>query len=122
MAARSAGRCAVFSLLPSLPSSPLFNVAALVEYPAGSKFAKLAAAIGDHVYDPIANTITLPEGVEWPDLKSNVLYVRDFYEDLWEKVLKGGVAGVDDVDGGVVYGTPGGEFPTAFLCYSLRTL
>ncbi len=107
MAVPNAAPCAV--LTPAVPAF-LPASAALVEYPAIDNLAKLAAAIRDHAYDPAANTITLAEGVGWPDLDSNVLYVRYFYQDLWEQVLKGGVAGVDDVDGEVVYGTPGGEY------------
>lgn len=35
--------------------------------------------------------IILPPGVNWPDMVSNVLFVRHFYADLWEKVLQNGL-------------------------------
>ena len=54
-------------------------------------------------------TITLPRGVFWPDMRSTVLFVRHFYENLWGNVLstckpQGGLADA------VIMGTPGSEY------------
>ena len=35
------------------------------------------------------DAFTLPEGVVWPDLKSPVLHMRDFFEDFVEGALSG---------------------------------
>jgi len=51
------------------------------------------------------NSIMLPAGVEWPDLGSRVLYVREFYKALWETALGRGVTAA-----AVILGTPGSEF------------
>lgn len=55
------------------------------------------------------SSIRLPEGVSWPDLKSNVLYVRYFYKPLWETVLQRGRVLADGADGCIILGTPGSE-------------
>ena len=54
------------------------------------------------------NTITLPDGVFWPDLRSPVLYVRHFYNDLYEHVLMK-CTSCPDNRGAVLLGTPGSE-------------
>jgi hypothetical protein len=38
------------------------------------------------------NCMVLPEGAEWPGLRSSVLYARLFYAELWETALGGGFA------------------------------
>jgi hypothetical protein len=54
-------------------------------------------------------TVTLPHGVFWPDMRSNVLFVRHFYENLWGKVLHTckPQGGLEDA---VIMGTPGSEY------------
>lgn len=54
------------------------------------------------------NTITLPDGVCWPDMESSVLYVRHFYKDLYEHVLKK-CTSLPSNRGAVLLGTPGSE-------------
>lgn len=56
------------------------------------------------------SSIRLPEGVSWPYLKSNVLYMRYFYKPLWESVLRRGRVRTDGVDGCIILGTPGSEY------------
>jgi len=46
----------------------------------------MLAARGTH------NSIVLPGGAEWPGLRSSVLFVRRFYDDLWGRVLGCGFA------------------------------
>lgn len=82
----------------------------MVLFPADSCHSKFAASIGSAVYDSAAKTITLADGVFWPDLKSNVLYIRHFYPDLWETVLNKGVANPGSISGAAILGTPGSEF------------
>lgn len=54
-------------------------------------------------------TVTLPHGVFWPDMDSTVLFVRHFYENLWEKVLNT-CKPQDDLRDAVIMGTPGSEY------------
>lgn len=63
----------------------------------------------DATYDPESNNITLPADVSWPELDSNVLYVRSFYKDLWESVLMRGRVVKRVINGAVILGTPGCE-------------
>lgn len=81
----------------------------LIECKPRSYFAKLAAAMRSAKYDPATKTITLPDGVRWPDLKSSILYARFFYNALWESVLKKGIPD-STCDGAVILGSPGSEF------------
>lgn len=89
---------------------PLFSNAALEDIAPTRPLAKLAAAMPRAVFDESRKILTLPDGVQWPDLKSSVLFVRHFYKDLWEGALNRCRAGVDGVDGAVVFGTSGSEF------------
>jgi hypothetical protein len=54
------------------------------------------------------NTITLPSNIFWPDMESTVLYIRHFYKDLWESVLKE-CTSLPSNRGAVIMGTPGSE-------------
>ena len=84
----------------------------LVECDPTDPGAKFAACIPDATITYRKNgtiqTITLPEGIFWPDLKSNVLYVRWFFNDLWESVLNCCKHRENPMlDGGVLLGSPG---------------
>ena len=52
------------------------------------------------------DSITLPNGVEWPDLQSSKLYIRSFYRPLWESAL---CHGLGELRGAAILGTPGSE-------------
>lgn len=69
----------------------------------------MASALWDAAVSADGKTITLPEGYEWSGLGSNVLYVRDFYNDLWEKTLHRCTA-TECLSSAVVLGLPGSEF------------
>jgi hypothetical protein len=78
--------------------------AGLVQLPADDPMAcflaaMLAATPGDDI-------ISLPVGMSWPGMGSNVLYVRDQYRPLWEAVLE---RGLGNLRGAAVLGTPGSE-------------
>ncbi len=57
--------------------------------------------------EQVGDTITLPDGVHWPDMGSGVLYVREEYAKMWEGVFKKGLA--DELRGAAIIGTPGSE-------------
>jgi hypothetical protein len=71
----------------------------------------LAAILRPEVHER-DGVVTLPDGVRWPDLASNVLFVRYFYKDLWEKVLQHGIG---SSRAAVLLGSPGSECSTALL-------
>ena len=84
----------------------------LVEYDPTDSLAKLAAGIPDATItyrkEGTIRTITLPEGIFWPDMESNVLYVRWFFNDLWESVLNCCKRRENPMQkGGVLLGSPG---------------
>jgi hypothetical protein len=54
--------------------------------------------------------VALPNSIMWPDLASNVLFVRYFYRDLWEKVLEQGLGSPRSA---VLLGSPGSEYYAA---------
>jgi hypothetical protein len=54
-----------------------------------------------------SNSVSLVDGVHWPDMGSSVLFVRSLYIGLWEVVLQAGLG--DDLRGAAVIGTPGSE-------------
>lgn len=61
--------------------------------------------------DVATQTITLGGGAQWRDMDSNVLYVRNFYADLWEGVLnKGRSLRFVLNHGAIILGTPGSEY------------
>ncbi len=75
-------------------------------------FVKLAAGMIKPTItyrkDGTIRTITLPDGIEWPDLKSSVLYVRSIVSDLWNSVLNRCERRKEPrLDAAVILGTPG---------------
>lgn len=86
-----------------------------MELPPGNAFAELAAALSMATVKPLAAhgldlaTITLPEGVSWPDMESRVLFVRPFYDALWSKVLRRCIGRNGVVNGAAILGSPGSE-------------
>lgn len=81
--------------------------ARLPEKTGGSMFASAedlkAATTSDD-----GKTITLPGDAQWNGLFSGVLYVRNFYEDMWASVL-GRCIATEECNAAVVLGLPGGE-------------
>ena len=68
-------------------------------------------------------SVVLPDGVQWPTLHSPVLFVRDFYEPFYGRVLNGMKAFKDDtgtrfVAKAILCGNPG-IAKTAFGMYAL---
>lgn len=102
-------RCDILSPLSLHPcSSP--HHAELVELPADDPLSIFAAAVAAADVDDATQTITLGGGAQWRDMKSNVLYVRSFYADLWEAVLNKGHSVRNVLEGGaIILGTPGSE-------------
>jgi len=80
--------------------------AGLEEYRAMHAMSKLARGVLEASEGK--DTITLPDGVRWPDMASPVLYVRHFYKDLYECVLKKCTSLPSNL-GAVLMGTPGSE-------------
>ena len=106
--------CKLNSHRPLLAVSPfVLQVSSSAHQKTLKPLAQLAVAMRDatYRYDPVSKTITLPVGVSWPDLDSNILYVRFFYKDLWdsESVLMHGCVVQGVVKGAVILGTPGCE-------------
>ncbi len=93
-------------ICPPLSPSPSPSLSGLNELPADDPLCKLARGL--LLASVAKNTIKLPDNVFWPDMASTVLYVRSFYKDLWESVLKSGIS-EDDNLGAVIIGTPGSE-------------
>lgn len=89
-----------------MPLSLSLSLSVLNELPADDPLSKLARGL--LLASAAENTIKLPDNVFWPDVDSTVLYVRSFYKDLWESVLRSGVSERGN-RGAVIIGTPGSE-------------
>ena len=76
--------------------------------PREAEHSRLLRAMLEPSVQRAGNTITLPEGTFWPDLYSEVLYVRYFYDALWNDVLKRGLS--EKIHGAIILGTPGSEW------------
>lgn len=84
--------------------------AELFELSATDPLSIFAAAVAAAEVDETQHTITLGGGAEWRDMRSNVLFVRDFYPALWEGVLNKGRSLPFVLTGGaIIIGTPGSE-------------
>jgi len=113
-------------IIVSAPPSSLRPVAStpldgLKEFVPGSSRGMAEPALIATLMDRIvvgANTMTLPSEFSWPDMSSNVLFVRDFYADLWTSVLQRGVMSPEHT-GAVLLGSPGSESLRLIMVTSL---
>ena len=94
----------------------------LSELPSDDALVQLLSALLVVGVPEEGNTITLHADVMWPDLNSNVLYVRHFYRALWVDVLSRGIRSAT-LQGAAICGTPGSEYnPVHCVCPSCRVL
>ena len=85
--------------------------AGLLELPPNNYFAKLAAAIPKAKVSLDGKTITLPDGLYWPDLESDVLFVRHFFNGMWGGVLNCCMGRLEPrLKSAVLLGSPGSTF------------
>ncbi len=99
----------VHALTPCFGAPLLHHAGELSELPSEDALVRLLNALLVADVREEGNTVTLPAGVTWPDLKSNVLYVRHFYRALWEDVLGRGIKSAA-LQGAAICGTPGSEY------------